>query len=156
LLAQLDMTPEPASYEATNEGDALVHEMRLPTNLLKAYAVAAMIGVKDAPVITNEAMAVYTLNRIQFAEHAFKVGKKKEHYGTLEELVAEKLIEKDFVEHLEYKLELNASADKFEATVTPKTYGKTGRRSFFINESGTIRAADHKGRPATAEDPPVD
>ena len=101
-------------------------------------------------------MAVYMLNRIQYAEHLFKVGKKKERYGTLEELTAEKLLEKEFVEHIEYKVELNASADKFEATATPKTYGKTGRRSFFINESGTIRAADRKGQPATAEDPPID
>ena len=101
-------------------------------------------------------MAVYALNRIQFAEHAFKSGKKKERYGTLEELVAEKLLEKEFIEQLQYKLELNSSADKFEATATPRTYGKTGRRSFFINESGTVRAADHKGQPATADDPTVD
>ena len=156
LLAQLDMTPEPASYEATNEGDAILHELRLPANLIKAYAVAAMVSLKDAPVISNEAMAVYALNRINYAERLFKEGKKKERYATLEELLAEKFLEKEFVEQLQYKLELNASADKFEATATPKTYGKTGRRSFFINESGTIRAADRKGQPATAEDPPID
>jgi hypothetical protein len=156
LLAQLDMPPQPASYEATNEGDALVHELRLPVSMIKAYVTAIMIGVKDSPVITGEAMAVYALNRIGYAEEEFKRDKKKERFGTLDELIAEELLEKDFLQSLEYKLELNVSGEKYEATATPKNYGKTGRRSFFVDEGGTVRGADHKGRPATVEDPPVD
>jgi len=156
LLAQLDVSPLPASYAATNEGDVLVHELRLPVDMLKAYATAIMIGAKDAPVVTGEAMAVYALNRIGNAEEEFKREKKKERFGTLEELVAEEILEKDFLQQLEYKLELTISGEKYEATATPKNYGKTGRRSFFIDEGGTVRGADHKGRPATAEDPPID
>jgi hypothetical protein len=156
LIAQLDMTPEPASYEATNEGDVLLHELRVPANLLKAYAVSFMVGAKDATVISNEAMAVYSLNRVRFAEYQFKEGRKKDHYATLEELIAEKLLEKDFIEHGSYKFTLDANADKFQATATPMTYGKTGRRSFFIDETGDVRGADHKGQPATADDPTVD
>jgi Protein of unknown function (DUF3352) len=156
LLAQLDVPPQPASYEATNEGDALVHELRVPVSMLKAYATVIMIGVKDSPVITGEAMAMYALTRIGYAEEEFKRDKKKERFGTLEELIAEELLEKDFLQHLEYRLELNVSGEKYEATATPKNYGKTGRRSFFVDEVGTVRAADHKGRPATVEDPPVD
>lgn len=156
LLAQLDVSPLPASYAATNEGDVLVHELRLPVDMLKAYATAIIIGAKDAPVVTGEAMAVYALNRIGNAEEEFKREKKKERFGTLEELVAEEILEKDFLKNLEYKLELTISGEKYEATATPKNYGKTGRRSFFIDEGGAVRGADHKGRPATAEDPPVD
>jgi hypothetical protein len=156
LLAQLDARPEPASYEVTNEGDMLVHELRLPLSLVRAYAVSALIGVKDAPVISGETTALYALNRIRDAERDFKIHKKKERYGTLEELAGEQLLEKDFIARLEYKIELNAVGDKFEATATPKNYGKTGRRSFFLDETGTVRAADHKGRPATADDTPVD
>jgi hypothetical protein len=156
LLAQLDVPPRAASYEATNQGDVLLHELRLPLDLVKVYATAMMIGVKDASVVSTEAMAVYMLNRVEYAETTYKNDKKKEHYGTLEELFAEELLEKSFVEHLDYRLELSAAGDKFEATATPKTYGKTGRRSFFIDETGTMRAADHKGQPATAADPPVD
>ncbi|HST51660.1 MAG TPA: hypothetical protein VLJ61_06570 [Pyrinomonadaceae bacterium] len=156
LLAQLDMTPEPASYEATNEGDALVHEVRVPAGLLKAYAVSEMIMMKDMAVITGEMEAAYTLRRVHFSEQEFKNDRKKERFGTLEELLDEKILEKDYVARLGYKIELSAAGDKFTATATPKTYGKTGRRSFFIDETGEIRAADHKGQPATADDPPVD
>ncbi len=63
------------------------------------------------------------------------------------------LLEKDFLQALEFKLELSISGEKYEATATPKTYGKTGRRSFFMDETGEVRGADHKGRPATVEDP---
>jgi hypothetical protein len=157
LLTQLETAqPEPASYEATNEGDLILHELRLPLSLVRSYAVAMTISVKDAPVITGESMAIYALSNIVHAEDAFKDGKKKERYGTLEELVAERLLEKNFDEHMEYRIELNAAGDKFEATATPKTYGKSGRRSFFVNEMATTRGADHKGQPANADDPPVD
>jgi hypothetical protein len=156
LLVQLDMTPEPASYEATNEGDVLLHEVRLPLNLLKAYAVSAMIAAKDATILSSEAEAAYALRRINDAEYTFKETRQKGRYGTLEELVAEKILEKEFAARFGYDIELNAVGDKFEATATPKTYGKTGRRSFFINEAGEVRGADHAGKPATADDPTID
>ena len=157
LLTQLETAETaPASYEATNESDFVFHEMRVPLSLIRTYAVAVTVGVKDAPVLTNESMALYTLSRIEGAEASYKDEKKKGRYGTLEELIAEELLEKNFIEHMEYKIELNATSDKFEATATPKAYGKTGRRSFFVNESGKVRAADHKGEPATADDPAVD
>ncbi len=157
LLAQLEAAEyAPVSYEATNEGDVLMHEMRLPLSLVRSYATAAAVSVKDMPVITNETTAFYTLQRIAAAELTYRNEKKKERFGTLEELIAEELLEKDFLDNMEYKIELTAAADKFEATATPKTYGKTGRRSFFIDEGGTTHAADRKGQPATAADPKVE
>jgi hypothetical protein len=45
---------------------------------------------------------------------------------------------------------------KFEVTATPDTYGKTGRRSFLLDTGGTVRAADHGGGAATADDPAVE
>lgn len=155
LLAQLDVPPQPVSYEATNEGDVLVHEMRVPVSMLKAYATAMLISLKDAPVTSGEAMAVYALNRIEGAEIEFKEEKQKGRFGTLDELVTEGMLGKDFIQQLEYNVELTVSGEKYEATATPKNYGKTGRRSFFMDESGTMRGADHKGRPATLEDPKV-
>jgi hypothetical protein len=157
LLMQLDVAEyAPASFETTNEGDVLLHEMRLPISLIRTYATAVTVGIKDMPVITGEMTAFYTLQRIAAAQLTYKNEKKKERYGTLEELIAEELLEKDFLEGMEYKIELNASSEKFEATATPKTYGKTGRRSFFIDESGTVHAADRKGQPADSSDPKVE
>ena len=157
LLMQLEAAEyAPASFETTNEGDVLLHEMRLPISLIRTYATAVTVGIKDMPVITGEMTAFYTLQRIAAAELTYKNEKKKERFGTLEELIAEELLEKDFLDSLEYKVELSASSEKFEATATPKTYGKTGRRSFFIDESGTVRAADRKGQPADSSDPKVE
>jgi hypothetical protein len=156
LLSQLEAPPEAASFVTTNEGDAVVHEVRVPVSLIQTYALAIMVGVRDAPVLTNESTATYALYELQNAEAAYKDEKKKGRYGTLEELTAEKLLDKGFGESASYRFELNASSDKFDITATPKEYGKTGRRSFFLDETGTMRAADHKGKPATASDPPVD
>ncbi|HEX8686771.1 MAG TPA: hypothetical protein VF654_09720, partial [Pyrinomonadaceae bacterium] len=64
--------------------------------------------------------------------------------------------EKDFLQDVGYTVEVSASGDRFEATATPKTYGKTGRRSFYIDEAGKVRAADRKGQPATSDDPAVE
>jgi hypothetical protein len=157
LLMQLETAEyAPASYEATNEGDVLLHEMRLPLSLVKSYATASVVAVKDMPVLMGETTAFYALQRIAGAELAYKNEKKKERFGTLEELIAEELLEKDFLDSLGYKVELNASSDKFEATATPKTYGKTGRRSFFIDQTEVLRAADRRGERATADDPKVE
>jgi len=156
LLTQLEAPPEAASFETTNEGDSVVHELRVPVSMIQTYALAIAVGVRDAPVLSRESSATYALYEVQSAETTYRVDNKKGRYATLEELVAEKLLEKGFVERADYRIEINASGEKFEATATPREYGKTGRRSFFLDETGTMRAADHKGRPATASDPPVD
>ncbi|MET0625642.1 MAG: DUF3352 domain-containing protein, partial [Pyrinomonadaceae bacterium] len=157
LLAQLEVAEyAPASYEATNEGDVVVHELRLPLSLIKSYATAAAVSIKDATVISGENSAVQTLHQLAAAQFGFKHEKKKERYGTLEELRAEGMLEKDFLTgETEYKYELNAGADKFEVTATPRNYGKTGRRSFRIDENLDVRGADHKGERATSDDPKV-
>lgn len=157
LLDQLQApTPEPASFETTNEGDSVVHEMRVPVSMIQTYALSIAVSVRDAPVTSAESSATYALYEIAAAQATYKDEKKKGRYGTLEELVAEKILDKGFGEHLGYTVEINASGERFDATATPKEYGKTGRRSFFLDETGTMRAADHKGKPATASDPPVD
>lgn len=48
-----------------------------------------------------------------------------------------------------YAFQVTASGDQFEAVATPREYGKTGKRSFFVDKSG----GDHGGGPATIADP---
>ncbi|HVB98045.1 MAG TPA: hypothetical protein VNJ12_01775 [Candidatus Dormibacteraeota bacterium] len=43
----------------------------------------------------------------------------------------------------------------FELGAVPETYGKTGRRSFFLDDQGKLHAADRQGAPATASDPVI-
>jgi hypothetical protein len=157
LLAQLEAAETaPASYEATNEGDVVMHEARLPISLVRTYALSIAVAAKDSQVIMNETMAVYALNRIAGAQSSYKDERKKGRYASLEELIAEELLEKTFLENMEYKFELDVAADHFEVSATPKSYGKSGRRSFLLDQAGTMRAADHKGQPASTEDPAVE
>jgi hypothetical protein len=155
-LAQLDVPLSAASYAATNEGDALLHELRLPVGLVKVFAASTVIGIKEAPVLGNETFATYALQRIHTAQEGFKEGKGKGRYGSLEELYEAKLLDKEYATNEEYAYEVRAAGDKFTATATPRNYGRTGRRSFYTDETGVVRAANHKGEPATAADPPVD
>jgi len=46
-------------------------------------------------------------------------------------------------------------AETFSLASSPKEYGKTGRRSFFLDSSGVLRGADKKGSVATAADPRI-
>jgi len=43
--------------------------------------------------------------------------------------------------------------EKFELAATPDDYGKTGRRSFFVDSDGKFHAADRHGTLAAADDP---
>ena len=38
---------------------------------------------------------------------------------------------------------------------TPQSYRKTGRKSFYIDETGVMRGADKNGVTATNDDPPI-
>jgi len=54
--------------------------------------------------------------------------------------------------------EMDESANKtetFALTASPKEYGKTGRRSFFLDSSGVLRGDDKQGAVATYTDPPI-
>jgi hypothetical protein len=47
-------------------------------------------------------------------------------------------------------------AAKFELAATPVEYGKTGRRSFFLDSGGILRGTDKQGSVATSADPRVE
>jgi hypothetical protein len=46
-------------------------------------------------------------------------------------------------------------AAKFELAATPVEYGKTGRRSYFLDSGGILRGADKQGAVATSADPRI-
>jgi hypothetical protein len=46
-------------------------------------------------------------------------------------------------------------AETFSLFSSPKDYGKTGRRSFFLDSSGVLRGADKQGGIATPTDPRI-
>lgn len=46
-------------------------------------------------------------------------------------------------------------AQKFELAASPAEYGRTGKRSFFLDSAGSMHAADKHGAVATIEDPVI-
>jgi type II secretory pathway pseudopilin PulG len=56
-----------------------------------------------------------------------------------------------------YRIVPGAQEDEqaFELSAVPEDYGKTGRRSFLLDSSGKIHAADHHGQVATLADSPL-
>ncbi len=167
LFTRLDIQTLPATYSVTSEGSGeVLHELHLPKNIFGILTAQSIVNTKQAPLIQNESMGMFRLREIYNMEESFKAASGKGRYGTLEEMTAatsntagkppSSQTEKSEAEQLPYKIEVASTGEKFQATATPKEYNKLSRRSFFIDESGVLRGADHKGAPATASDPPVD
>ena len=54
-----------------------------------------------------------------------------------------------------YKIESTGTGSSYQVTAVPVEYGKTGRLSFFVDETAVLRGGDHGGSPATVGDQPV-
>ena len=166
VLTRLRIRTRAASYVVTDEGGGvLLHELRLPTAVLKLIIAEEALQPKAGPMRGAESSALSTLSFIRETEDTYK--KSKGAYGTLDELVPKPRADAprvpDFhplarknLDAASYRIELLAVGDKYSVSATPKDYGKAGRRSFYMDETGIIRAADRAGQPATADDPPID
>jgi hypothetical protein len=47
------------------------------------------------------------------------------------------------------------TADKFEVSAAPVEYGKTGKMSYYMDQTRMLRGADRSGASAIASDPPI-
>ncbi len=158
FLMQLSPTANAISYALTNEGFGEVHELHLPKNLIIAMVAgttATMAAMKQGSPEMNEMIAMSGLQMIASAENSHKDNAGKGSYGSLDDLVKQKLVQKEFLGAYGYKFEVTALGDHFEATATPVEYGKTGKRSFFVDQSGVVRGDDHGGGPANVMDKPA-
>ena len=151
--ATLAFDPAAITYAVSDDGIGLMHELRLPKNLLKLMAVMTAAEMKQAPIKGKESMAIFSLTRIFAAQEAHKKGKGN-YAATLEELQTDRLGE-ELERNQDYKFEMSVSGSKLEITATPIQYGTSGKRSFFIDESGTLHGADHAGQRATVADEEV-
>lgn len=155
FLLGLDPTAGAITYALSNDGLGTQHELHLPKNLILSMVAGVSSATKNPPPEMNEGMAAAALQMISGAESNYKSTTGKGKYGTLDQLVEQKLVNKPFLEKYGYNFEVTASGDQFEAVATPREYGKSGKRSFFIDKSGVLRGDDHGGAPATVADKPV-
>jgi hypothetical protein len=155
FLLGLDPNAEAITYALSNDGMGTRHELRLPKNYILMTVASMSSMTKNPPPEMNEGIATGYLQYIASAENQYKAGPGKGSYGSFQQLVDAKMLMPDQLDKYGYKFDVTASGDQFEAVATPKEYGKTGKRSFFVDKSGVVRGDDHGGGPATLADKPV-
>lgn len=152
FLFQLSPVVDPVTYSLSNDGLGPLHELHVPKNLLMLM-IAGMSNLgAQTSLVTNEAIAVSMMRTVVSAEATFQATEGDGRYGTLEELLSAGLISKEVIQKYGYKIEVTTSSNKFEATAVPVEYGKTGRLSYFVDDTGVIRGGDHGGGAATIAD----
>jgi hypothetical protein len=155
FLSRLSPVLDPVSYALTNDGLGPLHELHVPRNMLMMLVAGLAKEADEPPVVANESIARSLLRTAHSAEETFKATKGDGRYGTLEELTKEGLFHLMPPQATGYKFEITVSGGRFEATAVPIEYGKSGRLSYFIDDSGVLRGADHGGGAATISDEPV-
>jgi Protein of unknown function (DUF3352) len=153
LLTRLSVMAEPITYSLSNEGMGPLHQLRLPKNLV-LMAVAGISGeANPPPMLANERATIGALYTIAYAQSTLRA--EKGSYATLDELVAQQKINRELLENHGYKVYMTIAGDGFEVVAVPIEYGKSGKTSYFVNESHVVRAGDHGGGPATVADRPI-
>ncbi|HKP85518.1 MAG TPA: DUF3352 domain-containing protein, partial [Blastocatellia bacterium] len=149
FLARFNFEPEPITYLAASDVLGPLYELRVPKNLLKRVFAEMAVDELRMGVVRNESAAKNILGMLSEMEKSYKT----EHgrYATLEELEGFEQF-KEYLQSGGYKIDLSVSGNRYEATMTPTEYGKTGRLSFYLDQSGVVREGDHGGGRATAAD----
>lgn len=130
----------------------------VPIGIIAAIAIPNLLASRRA---ANEGSAIRTLRQVHEAE--FTYASMHGVYGTLEELAAEQLIDGGIAAGTRHGYVIRIKVSKsdrenppaFQLVAVPLTYPNSGRRSFYVDETGVIRGADARGRDATEFDAPL-
>jgi hypothetical protein len=155
FLLGLSPTASALTYAMSNDGLGTQHEIHLPKNLILTMVAGISSATKNPPPEMNEGIAVGILQMIAGTEKTYQSTSGKGKYATIDELVQQKLLTREFMDKYGYNFEVTVFGDEFQVVATPREYGKTGKRSFFVDKTGVVRGDDHGGAPATAADKPV-
>jgi len=135
--------------------------MILPFGIVMAIAIPNLLASRRA---ANEGASISALRTLHSAEQTYQATRGNGAYGTLDQLAADGLINPELARGTRYGYKFRVDIQTggynepagFQAVGVPVTYGDTGVRSFYIDETGVIRAADNRGAEATGLDPPLD
>lgn len=165
FLARYRFDPEPITYAASAEGVGGQYELRIPRRLLMRFFAEIAATELATRIPRNEFVAGSFLESIKEQEKLYK--KQHGRYATLDEMMADQqgaedkerllglTVARDMIERYGYKFEMTAAAGGYEVTMMPLEYGKSGRLSFYMDQSGVVRAGDHQGKTASSADPPI-
>ena len=126
----------------------------------------ATATVNDPVIIiceNSETEAIQTLRAIYGAEVTYQSNSGFGNFGTLQNLSSNGLIDSSTATggRCGYNFAVTTvdrspnSPPSFYINAVPQQYPSTGRRSFYVDESGVVRGADRNGQPAGADDSPI-
>lgn len=154
FIGHLGSNSQPITYSLSNDGMGAFHELHVPKGLIQ-LAVANIASTENPPdTVKNERAAMSVLWNISNAEREHKE-KNPTSYASMEELISSGTLKKASIDASGYKFEMRLTAQEFEVTAVPVEYGKSGKMSFFMDQTGMIRGGDHNGAPASASDQPA-
>jgi type IV pilus assembly protein PilA len=160
IVAMVKANRNPAEYGGKGLATAglvtsvLSFVIIVPIGIIAAIAIPNLVGARRAG---NEAASISVLRRIMSAEATYQSVHEK--YGDMADLASERLIEPELVSSPRNGYRFTISKHEpfsFGASGVPVSYPNSGIRSFYIDESGVIRAADLHGAEATSSEPPLD
>jgi hypothetical protein len=154
LVTRFTTISQPVTYSLSNDGLGYLHELHVPRNLISLLAATIASSENPPPTVNNERMAMGIMWTIASAQHTYKA-QHGAGYASIEQLIEAKLMSRDTIAASGYKFELVMTAEGYEVTAVPVEYGKTGKLSLFIDQTGIIRGADRAGAPASGSDPPI-
>ncbi len=149
----------PATVAAVIEADAnsIKLEAFSPLGIAGTFALWSFGSDVGRGTERKETDARYKLRELAKAEKAY-AKKNQKRYASLETLAKVKDVTfkveslKDEGNNYKFAFKLKPNSKGYEATATPIKYGRQGRQSFFIDESGKLRSADNQGAVATVAD----
>jgi len=122
--------------------------------IIAAIAIPNLLESKTA---ANEAYAISRLRTISAAQELFYA--RYERYGTLDELDTANMVDSVLARAIipekaasGYYYRLSVGQEEWSCTALPARPGRTGTRSFFIDETGVI----YFSRCNSTSDPPAD
>ena len=155
FLLRLTAMPQPIAYSLSNDGLGILHEVHVPKDFILTAVAAMSAESNPSPMIANERSAITALHMIANVEGQYRSGEGQGSFASLEKLIENQMVSKEFIEDQGYKIEVTLTGNRFEVTATPLEYGKTGKTSYYIDDSNVLRGADHGGGMASAADKPI-
>lgn len=113
----------------------------------------ALFGMQE-----NERCSTSAMRTLHGAELTFLSANGR--YGTIPELYFSGMIDlilgNGYKHGYLYRIDFTSGTPgSFEIKANPEQYGVTGRTSFFVDNTGVVRGADHGGASADQNDPPI-
>jgi type IV pilus assembly protein PilA len=132
----------------------------IPLLLIAAIAIPNLMAARRA---ANEGSALNALRTIHAAEMTYQATEGNGDFGSLAQLQRQNLINPQLASGTRsgYKFAVDTNLrdidgrPAFAVVAVPTDYPSTGKRSFFVDETGVIRGEDNHGLEASANAPPL-